>query len=95
MLTFFTRPADPVSRLMTETTFVVAKELNESFELFTEYVGDFADEGRSRQLINSGALWRFTRTQQLCLHFAFGLNDNSPDFIVGLGYSFRIDDLFR
>jgi hypothetical protein len=96
MLTFFTRPADPVSRFTTETTFVVVKELDENFEIFTEYVGDFAEQGGgSRQLINSGALWRFTRTQQLCLHFAFGLNNNSPDFIVGLGYSFRIDNLFR
>ena len=94
MFTLFSRPSDPVSRLTTETTFVIEKEIMDGVDIFTEYVGDFPDHGRSRQFINSGAAWQVTRTQQLDMHFAFGLNSNSPNFIVGLGYSFRRDGLF-
>ena len=95
MFTLFSRPSDPISRLTTETTFVVEKEITDNLQIFTEYVGDFPDHGRSRQLMNSGVAWQFTKTQQLDLHFAFGLNSNSPDLIFGLGYSFRLDGLFR
>jgi hypothetical protein len=35
-----------------------------------------------------------TRTQQVDFHLAFGLNRNSPDRIVGIGYSWRFDNLF-
>ena len=94
MFTLFTRPADPVSRLTTEVTFVLEKEIWQDVEIFTEYVGDFPDHGRSRQLINSGVGWQVTKTQQLDMHFAFGLNSNSPELIVGIGYSFRRDGLF-
>ena len=95
MLTLFSRPSDPVNRLTTEATFVVEKEILDGINLFTEYVGDFSDHGRSRQFINSGAAWQVTTTQQLDFHVAFGLNSNSPEVIVGLGYSFRRDGLFK
>jgi Putative MetA-pathway of phenol degradation len=95
MLTLFDRPGEPGGKFTTETAFVISRDFGESFELFTEYVGDFPDAGPSRQLINSGALWRLTKTQQFDLHVAFGLNSNSPDLIVGVGYSFRIDGLFE
>jgi len=95
MLTVFDRPADPLGRFTTEISFEVGKELTKDFEVFAEYLSDYYDYGRPRQLINSGALWRFTSTQQLDLHLAFGLNGNSPDLIFGLGYSFRLDGLFR
>ena len=35
-----------------------------------------------------------TRTQQVDLHIAFGLNHNAPAYIFGVGYSFRLDGLF-
>jgi hypothetical protein len=35
-----------------------------------------------------------TRTQQVDFHLAFGLNRNSPDYIIGVGYSWRLDNLF-
>jgi tripartite tricarboxylate transporter family receptor len=49
--------------------------------------------GPSR-LINSGAVYRLTPTQQVDFHAAFGLNRNAPSFIAGVGYSFRLDGLF-
>jgi hypothetical protein len=95
MLTFFTHPADPQNKLTTETTFALDKELNESLEVFAEYIGDFPDAGGSRQMANSGVLWRVTKTQQLDMHVGVGLNNNAPNFAVGLGYSFRIDGLLH
>ena len=95
MLTFFTHPADPQNKLTTETTLALDKELTEGVEIFAEYVGDFPEAGGSRQMANSGILWRVTKTQQLDMHVGFGLNNNAPNFAVGLGYSFRIDGLLR
>jgi hypothetical protein len=95
MFTEFFRPADLTSKRMTEATFVIEKRMTERFSLFTEYVGDYPEGGIPIQLINSGGLYHLTPTQQLDFHVAVGLNRNSPTYIVGLGYSFRIDGLFR
>jgi hypothetical protein len=35
-----------------------------------------------------------TPKQQIDFHAAAGLNRNAPAYIVGVGYSFRIDRLF-
>jgi Putative MetA-pathway of phenol degradation len=94
MLTEFFRPSDPISKRITETTFVLEKSLTEKFKLFTEYVGDYPDGAIPTQLWNSGGLYRLTPTQQVDFHIAFGLNHSSPTYIVGVGYSFRFDHLF-
>jgi hypothetical protein len=39
-------------------------------------------------------MYHVDRTQQVDFHIAFGLNHNAPSYIVGVGYSFRIDGLF-
>jgi len=95
MLTFFTHPADPQNKLTTETTLALDKDLTEHVEVFAEYVGDFPETGGSRQMANSGVLWRIAETQQIDMHLGFGLNNNTPNFAVGLGYSLRIDGLLR
>jgi Putative MetA-pathway of phenol degradation len=94
MITEFFRPVDFSARQITETTFVIEKELTEKIAVFAEYVGDYPkDSGPSLQ-INSGAVYRLTPTQQIDFHVAVGLNHNAPSYIVGVGYSFRIDGLF-
>jgi hypothetical protein len=95
MFTEFFRPADVTSRRITETTFVVEKKLTDKFSLFTEYVGDYPEGAGPSQLVNSGGTYHLTRNQQLDFHLAFGLNHNAPRFLVGVGYSFRVDGLFR
>lgn len=95
MFTVFYRPSDPQTKLITETTFSLEKELREDLSVFWEYVGDFPDHGRSQQLFNTGTSWHVTKLQQIDGRVAFGLNSNSPDFILGLGYSFRADGLFK
>jgi Putative MetA-pathway of phenol degradation len=95
MVTTFFFPSDPVNKQTTETTFVLEKKVTERASLFVEYVGDYPVHGSSVQLFNTGGGYLLTRTQTIDFHVAVGLNRNSPNYIVGLGYSFRFDDLFR
>jgi hypothetical protein len=94
MVSAFFRPADPSSKLTTETTFVVQKKVGERATLFVEYIGDYPDRGGSSQLFNSGGVYQLTRTQQLDFHVGFGLNHNAPAYLFGVGYSHRLDGLF-
>jgi hypothetical protein len=94
MVTLFFRPSDPISQLTTQSTFVINKELGKRADLFVEYVGDFSNHAGSRQLINSGAAYRLTPTQQIDFHAGFGLDRNAPNWFFGLGYSLRRDGLF-
>ena len=77
-----------------ETTFAIEKKVTERASLFLEYVGDYPENSSSSQLLNSGGLYRLSPTQQVDFHVAFSLNHNAPSYIVGVGYSFRIDGLF-
>src|ERR1700719_3667530 len=94
MLTEFFRPSDVVTPRITETTFAVEKKVTERASLFVEYVGDYPENSGPSQLLNSGGSYRLSQTQQVDFHVAFGLNHNAPSYIVGVGYSFRIDGLF-
>ena len=94
MFTEFFRPADNTTKRVTETTFVIEKKLTEKVSVFTEYVGDYPEGSGPSLRLNSGGEYRLTPTQQLDFHFAVGLNHNAPSY-VGVGYSFRIDGLFR
>jgi Putative MetA-pathway of phenol degradation len=94
MLTEFFRPSEPTSQRITEATFVIEKKITDRVNLFVEYVGDYPENASSSQLFNSGGTYQLSPTQQVDFHLAFGLNHNSPNYIVGLGYSFRFDGLF-
>jgi hypothetical protein len=94
MVTAFFKPSDPANRLATQYTLVAEKKLGNQTEAFVEYVADVPEAGATSQLINSGLAYRITPTQQIDFHVAFGLNRAAPDFIVGVGYSFRLDGLF-
>ena len=94
MLTNFFVPADPGNAVTTETTFVLEREFGEKSFLFVEYIGDFHLGGGPSNLLNFGGGYRVTPTQQVDFHIGIGLNDNAPAYIVGIGYSFRVDHLF-
>jgi hypothetical protein len=94
MLTTFFFPSNPANGQTTEATFVVEKKVTERTSLFVEYVGDYPVRGGNVELFNMGGEYLLTRTQQIDFHLAFGLNRNSPDYIVGIGYSWRFDNLF-
>jgi hypothetical protein len=93
MFTEFFRPLDPISKRITETTFVIEKKVTERASLFVEYVGDYPERGSPAQLLNSGGLYRLSPNQQVDFHIALGLNHNAPSYIVGVGYSVRFDEL--
>src|SRR6266849_5500602 len=94
MLTEFFRPSELTTRRITETTFVIERKVTEKASLFVEYVGDYPESASPSQLLNSGGVYRLNPTQQVDFHVAFGLNHNAPSYIVGVGYSFRLDGLF-
>jgi hypothetical protein len=93
MFTEFFRPSDPTTKSITQTTFVLEKKLAEGFSVFTEYVGEYPEGLGPSLFLNSGAIYHMTRTQQVDFHIAFGLNHNAPSYVVGVGYSFRLDGL--
>jgi opacity protein-like surface antigen len=94
MVTNFFTPDDP-NKYSNQSTFVIEREFGERSFLFVEYVGDFPLTGGPGHLINSGGGYRITDNQQIDFHLGFGLNRNSPDYIFGVGYSFRLDGMLK
>jgi hypothetical protein len=94
MFTEFFRPADPTTKRISEATFSLEKALTEKMSVFAEYVGDYPENAGPSHLLNTGAMYRLSRNQQVDVHVAFGLNPNAPNYIVGVGYSYRFDRLF-
>jgi hypothetical protein len=82
------------SNAISEVTFVVEREVGAHADLFVEYIGDYPNHDALRQFINSGADYRFTRTQQIDFRAGFGQTNRSPSYFFGLGYSVRFDSLF-
>jgi hypothetical protein len=94
MDTAFFFPSEPVNKLTIETTVSFEKEIGEHADVFIEYVGDYSDHGPSPIFLNSGGSYRLTKTEQIDFHLAVGLDKAAPEYIFGLGYSFRVDGLF-
>lgn len=85
-------PSESTRNPTFESTFSLERAFGPSIDAFIEYVGDY-DHQRPSQVLDTGAAWRFTRTQQLDFHVGFGLNNSSVDHYFGVGYSFRLDRL--
>ena len=94
MLTAFFFPSSSVSTVTTEATLAIERELGARSDLFVEYVGDFPSHSMPSDSLNLGAAHRLTPRQQIDFHLAVGLNRAAPSYIIGIGYSFRFDDLF-
>jgi len=90
---FFTPASD--NKFSYQSTLVIEKEFGERSFLFVEYVGNFPSVGRNSQLINSGGGYRIDDHHQIDFHVGVGLNRNAPNYIFGLGYSFRLDGFLR
>jgi hypothetical protein len=86
---FFTPLSD--AKFTYQSTLVLEKEIAERSFLFVEYVGDFPSNGRSSQLINSGGGYRIDDHHQIDFHVGLGIDRNAPNYIFGVGYSFRLD----
>jgi hypothetical protein len=95
METNFFVPAGLINKYSNESTLVIEKQFGERAFLFAEYVGEFPLVGGSSSLFNAGGGYRTTDTKQIDFHIGFGLNRNAPTYIFGVGYSFRLDRLFK
>jgi Putative MetA-pathway of phenol degradation len=95
MVTNFFTPADSANRYTNQSTFVIERQFGDRVFLFAEYVGEFPIVGSASHLFNSGGGYRITNTEQIDFHVGIGLNHNAPTYILGIGYSFRLDGLFR
>jgi hypothetical protein len=93
MFTSFFRPSDLGNHQTSEATFVIERKVSEKLALFAEYVSDTPSRGASTALFNVGGGYLLNRTEQIDFHLAFGLNRNSPDYIIGVGYSYRWDNV--
>jgi hypothetical protein len=94
METNFFMPASD-SKFTYQSTLVLEKEFAERSFLFLEYVGDFPSNGRNSQLLNSGGGYRIDDHHQIDFHVGVGLDRNAPNYIFGVGYSFRLDGFLQ
>lgn len=86
---FFTPASD--AKFSYQSMLVIEKEFDERAFLFVEYVGTFPTIGRNSQLINSGGGYHIDDRHQIDFHVGIGLDRNAPNYIFGVGYSFRLD----
>ena len=80
---------EPQSTTVFQPSFLIDRQVTEHADVFAEYIGDYQTRGSPGQQLNFGGSYRLTQTQQVDFHAGFGLNRNSPDYFVGIGYSLR------
>lgn len=93
MFSVFYPTEDHRRNLTLEPTFYIERAMSRNTDLFLEYAGDYVSIGTARQLIHMGGAWRPRPNQQLDFHMGFGLNSATPNFLIGVGYSFQINNL--
>ena len=85
-------PSGPGGRNRTVSpTLVFGYGVDERWGLFLEWAGDFPEHGGGAHLIHNGATYLLGPNEQLDFHYGFGLNGNSPDYLIGFGYSVRLN----
>jgi hypothetical protein len=78
-----------------EPTQYLEKQIAKPVDAFVEYAGDYLWRGASRQLLHFGAAYKITPLHQIDFHFGFGLNAATPNHFFAVGYSFRLDHLWK
>jgi hypothetical protein len=61
--------------------------------VFSEYAGFYTQRFRPVNIAHFGVVRKLNRSNQVDVHFGFGLNKTAPAALVGVGYSFRFDRL--
>ncbi len=95
MQSIFYETDDHRRKVIWEPTFYLEREIAKHSDVFVEYVGDYPRGDGSQQVVHFGTAYRIGSTQQIDLHFGFGLSHTAPSKFFAAGYSFRIDHLFR
>ena len=70
-------------------TLVLGRGLGANGGLFLEIFAEDRDEGDTAVLFHHGYTYLVTPTFQWDVHAGVGLNDEAPDFLVGLGLTWR------
>jgi hypothetical protein len=78
-----------------EATILLDRQLTGPWDAFVEYVGDFPENGGSRQLLHFGTSLKLASRHQLDFHFGVGLSSAAADHFIGIGYSFRFQAVRR
>src|SRR5215469_3964245 len=78
-----------------EPTFYLEKQITKPLDAFMEYAGDYAQHGGSKQLAHFGAAFRLNANNQVDFHFGFGLNRETPNHFFAVGYSVKLDHLWK
>jgi hypothetical protein len=81
--------------LTKESTFYIEKQITKPWDAFAEYGGDFAQRGGSKEVAHFGTAYKLTPKNQIDFHFGFGLSHATPSRFFAVGYSFRIDNLWK
>jgi hypothetical protein len=84
----------PQSTTVLQPSVLMDRQVGEHADVFAEYIGDYLTRGLPSQVMNFGGSYRLTQTQQIDFHAGFGMNRNSPDYFIGIGYSLRFDGLW-
>jgi hypothetical protein len=66
------------------------RQLTPAWDAYGEYSGAFPQRGSPQHLVDFGTAYKLSPHQQLDLHAVFGLSAATPDYSIGLGYSFRL-----
>ncbi len=78
-----------------ESTLLLDRQLKGPWDVFAEYVGDFPENGGTRQLMDFGTTFKIAARQQLDFRFGVGLTPAAADHFIGVGYSFRFQAFHR
>ena len=95
MLSLYFPTQDHRRNLTGEATILLDRQLTGPWDAFVEYAGDFPERGGNRHLLHIGTAFKITNQQQLDFHVGAGLSSAAPDYIIGIGYSFRFQALHR
>ena len=72
---------------------LLCRALGPRTTVFTEYAGFYTHQFQPLNFAHFGVVRKLNRSNQLDLHFGFGLNKSAPAAFVGVGYSVRFDRL--
>jgi len=76
-----------------ESSLSLERDLGVLSDAFIEYIADVGTDTVSVSRVNAGSAFRITPTEQIDFHFGTGLNQHSPRWFFGIGYSLRMDHL--
>jgi hypothetical protein len=78
-----------------ESTFYIEKQITRPWDAFAEYGGDFAQRGGAKEVAHFGTAYKIAPKNQIDFHFGFGLSHAAVGRFFAVGYSFRIDNLWK